>query len=64
MDSNTYVYQLPITDDFAPNVFVSVVLVKGVDENNPVAAFRMGLVQLNVDTSASVMTCNITPNVT
>ena len=44
MDSNSYVYHLPITDDFAPNVFVSVVLVKGVDENNPVAAFRMGLV--------------------
>ncbi len=49
MDSNSYVYHLPITDDFAPNVFVSVLLVKGVDANNPVAAFRMGLVQLSVD---------------
>ncbi len=49
MTSNSYVYHLPITDEYAPNVFVSVVLVKGVDANNPVAAFRMGLVQLNVD---------------
>ncbi len=49
MTSNSYVYKLPITDDFAPNVFVSVVIVKGVDANNPVAGFRMGLVQLNVD---------------
>ncbi len=48
LTSNSYVYHLPITDEDVPNVFVSVVLVKGVDENNPVAAFRMGLVQLNV----------------
>ncbi len=48
MTSNSYVYHLPITDEDVPNVFVSVVLVKGVDANNPVAAFRMGLVQLNV----------------
>ena len=30
MDSNSFVYTLPVTEDFAPNVFVSVVLVKGV----------------------------------
>ena len=48
MTNNSYVYHLPIIDADVPNVFVSVVLVKGVDANNPVAAFRMGLVQLNV----------------
>src|SRR5690606_39984390 len=55
LDTNSTVYEAEITPDFAPNVFVSVVLVKGVDENNPTAAFRMGLTQLNVDTSRLVM---------
>ncbi len=63
MDTNSYVYELPIEDLHAPNVFVSVVLMKGVDENNPTAAFRMGMVQLNVDTSHLVMDLQITPNV-
>jgi alpha-2-macroglobulin len=49
METNSFVYNLPITEDYAPNVFVSVLIVKGVDENNPVAAFRAGMVQLAVD---------------
>lgn len=62
MESNSYVYELPITADFAPNVYVSVVLVKGVDENNPVAAFRMGLAQLSVDNSQYELNIDITPD--
>lgn len=63
MDSNSLVYELPITADFAPNVFVSVMLVKGVDENNPVASFRYGLTQLNVDTERKVVNIDVVPNV-
>lgn len=63
MDSNSFVYTLPITDDFAPNVFVSVVLVKGVNENNPVAAFRMGLVQLNVNNERKAITLDVSTDV-
>lgn len=62
MTSNSTIYELPITEDFAPNVYVSVMLVKGVDENNPVAAFRMGLVQLAVDNSRKEITLTITPD--
>ncbi len=51
MDTNSYVYRLPITEEFAPNVFVSVLIIKGVDETNPVAAFRMGMIRLSVETS-------------
>ncbi len=51
MNSNSFVYAFQITEDMAPNVFVSVLLVKGVDEFNPVAAFRMGYIQLGVDIS-------------
>lgn len=51
LDSNSFVYELPIDADYAPTVYVSVILVKGVDETNPVADFRMGLIKLSVDNS-------------
>jgi hypothetical protein len=63
LKSNSEVYRLPITPDFAPNVFVSVLIVKGVDENNAYAEFRMGMAQLAVDTEQLVMNVEITPDV-
>jgi len=63
LTTNSTVYQLPIAPDFAPNVFVSVVLVKGVDENNPTAAFRMGVAELLVDTSRLVLNLDVSSNV-
>ena len=62
LDSNSFVYRLPITEDFAPNIYVSVLLVKGVDESNPVAAFRMGLIQLGVDNARKAITITATPD--
>ncbi|MBZ0298006.1 MAG: Ig-like domain-containing protein [Anaerolineae bacterium] len=62
MDSNSYVYRLPITEDFAPNVFVTVMIVKGVDEDNPVAGFRMGMIQLGVDNQRKEITITATPD--
>ncbi|HLV36550.1 MAG TPA: MG2 domain-containing protein, partial [Spirillospora sp.] len=62
LDSNSYVYELPITEDFAPNVFVSVMIVKGVDETNPVAAFRMGMVELGVEIERKEITITATPD--
>jgi uncharacterized protein YfaS (alpha-2-macroglobulin family) len=44
MENNSYIYNLPITADYAPNVYVSVLLVKGVDESNP-GRVRMGLIR-------------------
>ncbi|MEO8392350.1 MAG: Ig-like domain-containing protein [Chloroflexota bacterium] len=64
MDTNSYVFKLPITDDFAPNIFVSAVLVKGIDDKNPVAGFRMGLVALNVDNAHKQISIAITPDKT
>ncbi|MBZ0306135.1 MAG: Ig-like domain-containing protein, partial [Anaerolineae bacterium] len=63
METNSHVYNLPITPEFAPNVFVSVVLVKGVDENTPYSEFRMGMAQLQVDTEQLVLNIEVTPNV-
>lgn len=62
MDSNSDVYELPITEDYAPNIFVSVMIIKGVDENNPVAGFRMGMVELGVEIDRKQITINATPD--
>lgn len=62
MDSNSYVYELPITADHAPNVFVSVYIVNGVNETNPVAAFRMGTIRLGVENTRQELTIEITPD--
>jgi hypothetical protein len=62
LTSNSYIYRLPIAAEFSPNIFVSVFIVKGVDENNPVAAFRMGMVQLGVDTAQRALTLEMTPS--
>lgn len=63
MDSNSFIYRLPITADFAPNVYVSVFIVKGVDENNPVASFRMGYTELSVDIDQKELTVEVSANV-
>ncbi len=60
MDSNSYVYELPITEDFAPNVFVGVFIVHGVDEGNPVSGFRVGLIELAVERDRKEITMAIT----
>jgi len=62
LTSNSLIYKIPITEDFAPNVYVSVMLVKGVDVNNPVAAFRAGLVQLAVDNKQKEIQIDVTPD--
>ncbi|NDJ87121.1 MAG: hypothetical protein GYB66_14680, partial [Chloroflexi bacterium] len=63
METNSYVYELPIEAEYAPNVFVSVMLMKGVDPDNPYTQFRMGLVQLNVETERLVMNLEVTPDI-
>ncbi len=62
MDTNSYVYNLPITDAHAPNIYVSVVLVKGLDENSPFTQYRYGLIQLGVDTERLNLNIDVAAN--
>ncbi|HUN07465.1 MAG TPA: Ig-like domain-containing protein [Aggregatilineales bacterium] len=62
LEANSTVYRLPITEDMAPNVYVSILLIKGVDDTNPVAAFRMGMANLNVDPARKELNISITPD--
>jgi uncharacterized protein YfaS (alpha-2-macroglobulin family) len=62
LTSNSTVYRVPITGDLAPNVYVSAVLVKGVDATSPVASFKMGLVELEVEPTEQTITVEVTPD--
>lgn len=60
--SNSEQLSLPILPEYAPNVYVSVVIVKGVDETNPVATFKVGYVMLSVSTEQKELQITITPD--
>jgi hypothetical protein len=59
LQGNSTVYHLPVTPDMAPNVYVSVIVVKGIDETNPRPNFKVGLVKLNVTTGAQTLKVTI-----
>jgi alpha-2-macroglobulin len=63
LTSNSQVLRLPVEDAFAPNVYVSVVIVKGIDESSPAPSFKMGLAQLKVSTEQKRLTVIVTPRV-
>lgn len=62
LQSNSTIYRLPITPDMAPNIYVFVTIIKGVDDSNPRPDFRIGVVQLHVDTTAQRLTIELTPD--
>jgi hypothetical protein len=64
LTSNSTLYQLPITPDYAPDVYVSVIIIKGVDDTNPAPAFRMGLAHLKVSPEQQEITVTLTPDKT
>ncbi len=59
LDSNSQIYEFDILPEHAPNIFVSVFLVKAVDEHDPVASWRMGMTQLQVDIEEKALTIDI-----
>lgn len=64
LTTNSALYRLPITGDMAPNVFVSVLIIKGIDEFNPYPDFKVGFVQFSVERSQQALNIDIQPDVT
>jgi alpha-2-macroglobulin len=65
--SSSDVLEIPITPDFAPNVYISIAAVKPVEPENeerPFADIRFGLAELTVDTEQLALTLAITPQET
>ncbi len=64
LTSNSQVLRLPIEETFAPNVYVSVVIMKGIDESSPAPTFKMGLAQLKVSSASVTDSTNLTKTLT
>jgi uncharacterized protein YfaS (alpha-2-macroglobulin family) len=58
----TELLQVPITAEHAPNVYVSVVLLKPAGGDVPVPDLRVGLVNLPVSTEQQELTISVTPD--
>ena len=57
LTNNSTIYRLPITEEAIPNIYVSVVLVKGRGEG--LAEFKMGLLPLDVNLDPKTLTLDI-----
>ncbi len=64
LDGGSAVIEVPITSDFAPNVFVSVVAIKpatGPADDNPYADIRLGVTELTVPPDQFNLDVRLTP---
>lgn len=63
LQSNSEVLRLPIVEDHAPNVFVSVVIVQGSKQAaDGLATFKMGMVKLPVSIAPKELNITLTPD--
>ena len=59
LKSNSQIYEFEIQPEHAPNIFVSVFLLKPVDEFNSIASWRIGMMQLLVDIEQKALSIDI-----
>ncbi len=62
LTGNSETLEIPITGQHIPNIYVGVVLIKGVDETNPTPAMRVGYVKLPVDAAERELDIAIEPS--
>ena len=58
---NSEVIKLPITAEDAPNMFVSLVLMKGMDKTTPLGSFKVGLAPIKVSVADKELQVILTP---
>ncbi len=62
MDEANPIIEVPILDNYAPNVYVSFVIVRGADETVPVPDVRAGYVSLAVTQAQKALQVTLTPD--
>ncbi len=62
LQNNSTIYSLPITADFAPNVYISVQVMKGVDKDTPFPDYRIGMAEIKVSTEKQTLNVDVTPD--
>jgi len=58
LEGNSTIYELPITKEMAPVIYISVVVLKGAESDSP-PDFRVGMARLNVDLEQQQLTVNL-----
>ncbi len=61
LTGNSEVLAVPITAEMAPNAFVSLVIVKGIDDTSPSPSFKVGLIQLKISVADKELQVVLTP---
>ncbi len=62
LQTNSDVIEVPITPAMAPNAFVSVVIVKGVDQNDLAPSFKIGYASFKVNRAQQELNVQLTPD--
>ena len=62
LEGNSEVLRLPIEPEYAPNVYISILISKGADDTYPMAGFKMGYVMLPVSVEQQELSVTITPD--
>jgi alpha-2-macroglobulin len=62
LKGNSETVQVPIRSDYTPNVYVSIMLVKGVGPDSPLPQFKLGYTNLSVSTREKELGVTITPD--
>ena len=62
LKGNSETVHIPITSDFAPNVYVSVMMVKGRGPDSPTPQFKLGYTNLAVSTAEKQIQIKLTPD--
>ncbi len=68
MTNNSQIYRLPITEQYAPNIYVSVVLIQGREgpqsgDAPRLADYKVGILPIDVTPGAQVLNIKLTPSV-
>jgi uncharacterized protein YfaS (alpha-2-macroglobulin family) len=61
LQTDSDVLEIPITPAYAPNVFVTLHVIKGVDEANPYADISIGMTELVVSPAELTLNMSLTP---
>ena len=61
-ETNSTILEVPIAEDYVPNVFVSTVLFKAPTDDDPMPAFKVGYVELPVSIAEKELSITIEPS--
>jgi len=62
LTSNSTLYNLPVTADMGPAVYISVTVVKGVDATNSRPTYKTGITRISVSTEQKTLHVDVTPD--